>query len=468
MNESNQLAKSYDYDAFGVEKNPSNEDDNPFRYCGEYYDVETGTYYLRARYYDPRIGRFTSEDTHWNTSNMIYGDNPQKINEREDKLGLKTYSYVPQISAVIQSGNLYVYAVGNPLYYKDINGYFSIQAFVEGAILASVGILTVATVVGTGGTCAPVVAALYATLATAGTVGAIVGTSEMVESVSGKNYVKEYVGSQSYNIIKDASASIMALGTDIIAFGETSESIYSQCFIKGTLIATENADIPIESIRVGALVWSYDSGSGSAELKPVIRTFVKEVDKLVHIRIPYDEIICTPEHPFYTINGWKAACELSNHDILVGYDKCITINSVDYETLNYPVEVFNFEVEEFHTYYVSESSVLVHNACGKAINHNISGDYLKVKSSVARMSNSEKNRIIKAIQSGKDIAFSSKNEAVAFIDKYLPNYTHDGSGVRSKLGWQDHTGLINNEMTPHINIYDKKGNNSHIVWGNKW
>ena len=42
MNESNQLAKSYDYDAFGIEKNPSDEDSNPFRYCGEYYDVETG------------------------------------------------------------------------------------------------------------------------------------------------------------------------------------------------------------------------------------------------------------------------------------------------------------------------------------------------------------------------------------------------------------------------------------------
>ena len=53
---------------------------------------------------------------------MIYGDNPQKINEREDKLGLKTYSYAPQISAVVQSGNMYVYAVGNPVMYADPSG----------------------------------------------------------------------------------------------------------------------------------------------------------------------------------------------------------------------------------------------------------------------------------------------------------------------------------------------------------
>ncbi|MBE6564591.1 MAG: hypothetical protein E7655_04910 [Ruminococcaceae bacterium] len=37
---------------------------NPFRYCGEYYDTETGTYYLRMRYYDPSIGRFLAADTH--------------------------------------------------------------------------------------------------------------------------------------------------------------------------------------------------------------------------------------------------------------------------------------------------------------------------------------------------------------------------------------------------------------------
>ena len=35
---------------------------NPFRYCGEYYDEETGLIYLRNRYYDSSIGRFITED----------------------------------------------------------------------------------------------------------------------------------------------------------------------------------------------------------------------------------------------------------------------------------------------------------------------------------------------------------------------------------------------------------------------
>ena len=37
--------------------------ENPYRYCGEYFDNETGYVYLRARYYAPTLGRFISEDT---------------------------------------------------------------------------------------------------------------------------------------------------------------------------------------------------------------------------------------------------------------------------------------------------------------------------------------------------------------------------------------------------------------------
>ena len=132
--------RAYDYDAFGVEKDPDPLDENPFRYCGEYFDRETETYYLRARYYDPTIGRFTQQDTHWTTANSIYGDNPQKINEHEDKLGLKSYSYAPQITAVMQSGNLYVYGVSNPTVYMDRDGRFinTVTGFLIGGLIGGI------------------------------------------------------------------------------------------------------------------------------------------------------------------------------------------------------------------------------------------------------------------------------------------------------------------------------------------
>ncbi len=53
---------SYEFDAFGVERNPDKKDENPFRYCGEYFDLSSDTYYLRARNYRPATGRFLTED----------------------------------------------------------------------------------------------------------------------------------------------------------------------------------------------------------------------------------------------------------------------------------------------------------------------------------------------------------------------------------------------------------------------
>ena len=57
------ISKYYEYDAFGNEINPDSSDTNPYRYCGEYYDFESGTIYLRARYYSPMHGRFTQVDS---------------------------------------------------------------------------------------------------------------------------------------------------------------------------------------------------------------------------------------------------------------------------------------------------------------------------------------------------------------------------------------------------------------------
>ncbi|HEY9060820.1 MAG TPA: RHS repeat-associated core domain-containing protein [Pseudobacteroides sp.] len=89
----NNVIRSYSYDAFGNEKNPDPTDTNVFRYCGEYFDKENGTIYLRARSYDPRIGRFVSEDSY--------------AGEIDDPLSL----------------NLYTYCQNNPVNYFDPSGH---------------------------------------------------------------------------------------------------------------------------------------------------------------------------------------------------------------------------------------------------------------------------------------------------------------------------------------------------------
>ena len=99
------VTKTYQYDAFGVEKNIDDADTNAFRYCGEYYDKETATIYLRARYYSPSTGRFISRDSFAGSNN--------------DPLSL----------------NLYTYCHNNPVSGTDSTGHF-LDTFFDAAILA--------------------------------------------------------------------------------------------------------------------------------------------------------------------------------------------------------------------------------------------------------------------------------------------------------------------------------------------
>ncbi|GAB4190188.1 MAG: hypothetical protein Tsb002_17920 [Wenzhouxiangellaceae bacterium] len=57
------LTDSYAYEAFGTLLNQSGATSNDYLYTGEQYDTELSQYYLRARYYNPTIGRFTQMDT---------------------------------------------------------------------------------------------------------------------------------------------------------------------------------------------------------------------------------------------------------------------------------------------------------------------------------------------------------------------------------------------------------------------
>jgi RHS repeat-associated protein len=84
----------YDYSEFGLPQLKKGVDEAPFLFTGEQWDRQTGLIYLRARYYDPEIGRFLSQDPH--PGSML---NPQSFNRyayvendpinRVDPLGLQ-------------------------------------------------------------------------------------------------------------------------------------------------------------------------------------------------------------------------------------------------------------------------------------------------------------------------------------------------------------------------------------------
>lgn len=62
VNQNNQVVNRYEYTPFGESISATEQVLQPFRFAGREFDSETGLYYNRARYYDPALGRFISED----------------------------------------------------------------------------------------------------------------------------------------------------------------------------------------------------------------------------------------------------------------------------------------------------------------------------------------------------------------------------------------------------------------------
>jgi RHS repeat-associated protein len=60
-NSSQNIVEQYSYDSFGNLTTPPTTG-NPYTFTAREYDTETGLLFYRARYYDPKVGRFLQED----------------------------------------------------------------------------------------------------------------------------------------------------------------------------------------------------------------------------------------------------------------------------------------------------------------------------------------------------------------------------------------------------------------------
>jgi RHS repeat-associated protein len=84
------ITHKYQYNDFGTITQKQESDPNPFCYVGKYgvmYENDQ-LYFMRARYYDPTIGRFLSEDPIWSTNLYPYADNNPVMGI--DPMGLST------------------------------------------------------------------------------------------------------------------------------------------------------------------------------------------------------------------------------------------------------------------------------------------------------------------------------------------------------------------------------------------
>ena len=59
---SGNVLTTYGYDVFGAIRTQTGSSPNYWLFTGEQRDSESSFYFLRARYYDPTVGRFLSRD----------------------------------------------------------------------------------------------------------------------------------------------------------------------------------------------------------------------------------------------------------------------------------------------------------------------------------------------------------------------------------------------------------------------
>jgi hypothetical protein len=142
------------------------------------------------------------------------------------------------------------------------------------------------------------------------------------------------------------------------------------CFAAGTpVLMADGSWRPIETISAGAAVLAFDEGTRRivatrvSELldhrpESIYRAVVEGVDR---------ELLVTPNHPFYSGDRWQRIGNLPAQSELFFFDSARGESSprrlLAFERTGRSAPVYNFEVEEAHSYFVD--GVLVHN--GKAL-----------------------------------------------------------------------------------------------------
>ena len=149
-------------------------------------------------------------------------------------------------------------------------------------------------------------------------------------------------------------------------------AVTPKCFVAGTAVVTSVGLVAIEHIKPGDVVLAENEETGEIAYKEVVQTFTNITNEITHVTVTTEDgqtetIDATPHHPFYVEGkGWVDACALHAGMVvwLADGTKAIVTDVVT-EGLEHPVTVYNFEVTDFHTYFVGDSGILVHNnGCG--------------------------------------------------------------------------------------------------------
>ncbi|MFC1600154.1 Ig-like domain-containing protein [Patescibacteria group bacterium] len=141
---------------------------------------------------------------------------------------------------------------------------------------------------------------------------------------------------------------------------EVTELGMGGCFAAGTKILMADLSLKnIEDVNVGDYIYTKTSPNSNEMIKAkVLNTVEHDVAEYLVIN---EELEVTREHVVFVNNDWKLAGDIEIGDMMQGLDGAeISIDSI--REVKRPVKVYNFEVEEFHTYFAD--GYYVHNDKG--------------------------------------------------------------------------------------------------------
>ena len=335
---------------------------NPLRWKGHYYDASTGLYYINGNYYDPELGRYVASA---DVEDLLEKTGDRNLYSLGDNNPMMFMQNLMGIEATLEFYAAY------QMYERPMD--FWDRLFIGiGAIVAGIGAILLG--VSSLGCTVPggiALIALGGVTILGGGLALAFAVNDIVYYNTGYNAFRVKFGWDQTTYEKiEKGVMITAVVLTLICEIVTGAVRARQCFIAGTLVLCqdengEEIQKPIEEVEVGDLVWAYDEETGESDWKPVVRLFRNTTKEWYHIKVNEEEIICTGEHPFYVEGrGFVFAKNLKINDkLLQNSGKYATIKEIKIQKLVKDEITYNFEVADFHTYYVSNLNILVHNTC---------------------------------------------------------------------------------------------------------
>ena len=168
-------------------------------------------------------------------------------------------------------------------------------------------------------------------------------------------------------LITDAIIGLVSFGalSGLKGLAQRLKGLEDLCFTEDTLVYSSQGLKRIKDIQPGDEVYSYSAFNSEKGIKKVQEVFVNETRKLINLSVGDTVIKVTPSHSFLSKGkGWIAAGAIVAGDELVRYNnEVVEVKATEVVELEEPIKVYNFEVEDYHTYCVSGQQVVVHNTC---------------------------------------------------------------------------------------------------------